>query len=136
MFDQGVRAEGGECVSDEVRPLRITGARRLRVAQAAASHHQSTAAAPMISLEQTNNVMHIYHQHHMRAADPLHIFQSFTFSTVGRHSRINIIWSIVGKPSQMWYHLNATSAFSIALHLVTKLHISLREQLQKELSKF
>jgi hypothetical protein len=90
MFDQGVRAEGGECVSDEVQPLRITGARRLRVAQAAASHHQSTAAAPMISLEQTNNVMHIYHQRHMRAADPLHIFQSFTFSTVGRHSRINI----------------------------------------------
>lgn len=90
MFDlQEVRAESGVCVSDEVRPLRITGARRLRVAQAAATYRQSTAAAaPMISLEQTNSVYCICITNerygrctcsrHMRST-PRRIFSKFHF---------------------------------------------------------
>jgi hypothetical protein len=133
MFDQKVRAEGDECVSDEVRPLRITGVRRLRVAQAAASHRQSTAAAPMISLEQTNNVLHISPTlcTLLQIHAVVHIFQSFTFSTVGRHSRINIIWSIVGIRGTPRVTCTILMRRAVALHLATKLHISLRGTVAK-----
>lgn len=146
MFDlQEVRAESGVCVSDEVRPFRITGARRLRVAQAAATYRQSTAAAaPMISLEQTNSVYCI--MYHQRTLWALHLLSSYEIHTEAHIFKVSLLalsdvtpnkynmeycGHAPGTPRVACTNIICTSAgrsaFSIAPCLPTKLHSSLRE---------